>query len=252
MTPEPVSPAETPVSAAASSTAPSALFAGLPPALRRALASALGLAAFTIAFTALMAFTHEATRERILASIEEQQMRLVNEVLPRESYDNALLADQIEADETDRSADDAGIGKIWRARRGNAPVALVFETFAPNGYGGRINLIVSLDNNGRIGGVRVVSHHETPGLGDYIDPTKDRHKDKPWIEQFAGTDAAQPAAHWAVKKDKGDFDYHTGATVSARAVTQATGRAAAWVNARRDALFATPAGERLNPAQAAH
>ncbi|MDR3088014.1 MAG: RnfABCDGE type electron transport complex subunit G [Azoarcus sp.] len=249
MTPEPVSPAETPVSAEASSTAPSGRFAGLPPALRRALASALGLTAFTIAFTALMAFTHEATRERIDASKEEEQMRLVDEVLPRESYDNTLLADEIKADETDRSANDAGIGKIWRARRGKAPVALVFETFAPNGYGGRINLIVSLDSNGRVGGVRVVSHRETPGLGDYIDPAKDRHKDKPWIAQFAGTDAAQPAGHWAVKKDGGDFDYHTGATVSARAVTRAVGRAVAWVNARRDALFATPADKRPNPAQ---
>ncbi|MDR0633827.1 MAG: RnfABCDGE type electron transport complex subunit G [Azoarcus sp.] len=214
--------------------------AGLPPSLHNALASALGLAAFTVVFTALMAFTHEATRERIDAAIEAQQMRLIDEVLPRAQYDNALLQDMVRVE-----GSAAVVRRIWRARRGNAPVALVFETFADDGYGGRIELIVSLDGDGRIGGARVASHRETPGLGDYIDPTKDRNKEAPWIGQFAGVDAALPEAGWAVKKDGGIFAHRTGATVSARAVTRALGRGAAWVNARRDALFAAPTGTRL-------
>jgi electron transport complex protein RnfG len=212
--------------------APSPTF-GLPPAPRRALAAALGLLAFTVVFTALMAFTHEITRDRIQAAIEEQQMRLIDEVLPRDHYDNALLADVIPVNQ-------AGIGRLWRARHGNAPVALVFEAYAPDGYGGRISLVISLDNDGRIGGVRVAAHKETPGLGDYIDTAKDRNKEKPWIAQFKGATAA--TTRWNVKKDGGDFDYHVGATVSARAVTRATGRAATWVEARRAALFAAPAG----------
>ncbi|MDR0563881.1 MAG: electron transport complex subunit RsxG [Azoarcus sp.] len=214
----------------------------LPPAPRRALISALGLTAFTVFFTALMAFTHEVTRERIQAAAEQQQMRLVNEVLPTEHYDNALLSDYIDAD--DRN--EAHVGRIWRARSGQTPVALVFNTFAPDGYGGRIDLIVSLDVDGHIGGVRVASHKETPGLGDYIDPAKDRDRQNPWIRQFAGKDATLPLAHWAVKKDGGDFDFHAGATVSPRAVTRAVGRAAAWVHARRDALFAAPKETHFN------
>jgi electron transport complex protein RnfG len=220
-----------------------AFLAGLPPAWRSALVSAFGLFAFTLAFTSLMAFTHEMTRDRIRAAAEQKQMRLIGETLPNLHYDNALLADMIEVEGSGKSR----VGKVWRARNGDAPVALVFETFAPDGYGGRIDLVVSLDNEGRIGSVRVAAHQETPGLGDYIDPAKDRNREKPWISQFSKADAI--STHWEVKKDGGNFDYPTGATVSARAVTRAVGRAAAWVDARRAALFAAPAGARFNAEQ---
>jgi electron transport complex protein RnfG len=205
--------------------------------VRRALTSAFGLFAFTLAFTFLMAFTHEVTRESIRAAIEQQQMLLIGEVLPKPDYDydNALLADRVEAE----AGNEGRIGKVWRARKDGAPVALVFETYAPDGYGGRIELIVSLSAAGRIGGVRVASHHETPGLGDYIDPAKDQKKGKPWISQFSGVDTTAPSTRWEVTKD-GGFSYKTGATVSARAVTHAVGRAAAWANAHREALFAAP------------
>jgi len=218
---------------------------GLSPALYRALASAFGLLAFTLVFTSLMAFTYEVTRERIRASIEQQQMLLIGEVLPNLYYDNALLADMIEVEGSDENR----IGKVWRARHGSAPVALVFETFAPDGYGGRIDLIVSLDHENRIGGVRVASHRETPGLGDYIDPSKDRKKGNSWISQFTGVNAVAPATRWEVRKDGGNFDYRAGATVSARAVTRAVGRATAWIDAHREALFAAPAKTRFNAEQ---
>ena len=208
--------------------------AGLSPALRRALASAFGLFAFTLAFTFLMAFTHEMTRDRVEAAKKQQKMHIIGEVLSNFSYDNDLLDDMIEVKGESR------VGNVWRARNGGVPVALVFETFAPDGYGGRIDIVASLDNEGRVGGVRVTLHHETPGLGDYIDPAKDRKKENPWINQFIGVDATMPAAQWKVKKDGGNFDYYAGATVSARAVTHAVGRAAAWVNERREALFAAP------------
>jgi electron transport complex protein RnfG len=211
-------------------------------ALSRALVSAFSLFAFTLPFTSLMAFTYEVTRDRIRAAVEQQQMLLIGEVLPNLHYDNALLADMIEAEINNEGR----VGKVWRARNGGVPVALVFETFAPDGYGGRIDLIVSLDNEGRVGGARVASHRETPGLGDYIDPTKDRKKEKPWISQFVGVDATMSAAHWEVKKDGGNFDYPAGATVSARAVTRAVGRAATWVNANRGALFNATMGSRFD------
>ncbi|MDR1463563.1 MAG: RnfABCDGE type electron transport complex subunit G [Azoarcus sp.] len=214
--------------------------ARLPAPLRSALIPALGLAAFTLAFTALMAFTYDATRERIAAAGEAQQMRLIDEILPRGQYDNALLKDAVTA------APPAGIKRIWRARRGGAPVALVFETFANDGYGGRIELIASLGIDGKIGGVRVTSHKETPGLGDYIDPARDRDKARPWIGQFTGAEAPPPQATWAVKKDGGTFDYRSGATISARAVTRALGQGAAWAAARRDEIFAAPTGSLID------
>lgn len=217
----------------------------LSPAICRALVSAFSLLAFTLAFTFFMAFTYEMTRERISKAAGEQKMRLIAETLPRLHYDNALLDDAVEAE----NGADGHIGKIWRARNANAPVALVLETFAPDGYGGRIDLIVSLDNKGRVGGVRVAAHHETPGLGDYIDPAKDRRKKNLWIDQFIGADATAPVRLWEVKKDGGNFDYRAGATVSARAVTRAVARAAIWADTHREALFAAPAGTRLKAGQ---
>ncbi|MDR2209401.1 MAG: RnfABCDGE type electron transport complex subunit G [Azoarcus sp.] len=211
---------------------------GLPLALRRALVSAFSLFAFTLPFTALMAFTYEVTHDRIKAAENQKKMSLIEEVLPNLDYDNDLLSDVTEAEDGE-----GRVGNVWRARKGGAPVALVFETFAPDGYGGRIDLIVSLDTEGRIGGVRVTAHKETPGLGDYIDPGKDRNKEKPWIGQFTGANPSMPAARWEVKKDGGDFDYPAGATVSARAVTRAVGRAAAWVDAHHETLFTAPPKE---------
>ena len=91
--------------------------------------------------------------------------------------------------------------------------------------------------------MRVTSHKETPGLGDYIDPKKDKNKASPWITQFNGRDfTISPARKVAVKKDGGPFDQRAGATISARAVTNASGRAMAWAAERRDRLFALPAG----------
>jgi electron transport complex protein RnfG len=89
-------------------------------------------------------------------------------------------------------------------------------------------------------------HKETPGLGDYIDPKKDKNKSNPWIEQFSGQgyDLAL-GGHWKVKKDGGRFDARAGATISARAVTNASGKALIWIAERRAALFALPAGTTL-------
>ena len=96
------------------------------------------------------------------------------------------------------------------------------------------------------GGVRVTAHKETPGLGDYIDPKKDRRKDMPWIGQFSIASWKDVnTAEWALRKDGGSFGYRTGATISARAVVGAVGRATAWASARQDALFSAPAGSTL-------
>lgn len=210
-------------------------------AARTSLRTAAIMVVFTLVFTALMASTYRATRPAIEASMQEEQLRLINEVLPPSSYDNALLDDVV----LTRAATELGIdgARVWRARRGGAPVALVIEGSAPDGYAGRIGLIIAVGADGRLGGVRVTTHKETPGLGDYIDPNKDRNKVRPWIGQFAAIATRELAAgRWTVTKDGGDFDYRTGATISARAVTRAVGRMVGYANARREALFAAAAG----------
>jgi electron transport complex protein RnfG len=218
-------------------------------ATRTSLRTAAIMIVFTLVFTALMASTYRATRPAIEASKQDAQLRLINEILPPESYDNALLDDVVRIGPAPEIGIDDG-GRIWRARKGGAPVALVVEAAAPDGYAGRIDLVVAVNTNGMLSGVRVTAHKETPGLGDYIDPKKDRRKDKPWIGQFAVASWANVnTAEWRVRKDGGSFGYRTGATISARAVVGAVGRATAFAVARQEALFAAPAGGTLQGVQ---
>lgn len=216
-------------------------------ATRTSLRTAAIMLVFTLVFTALMAFTYRSTRPAIEASLQDAQLRLIDEVLPRGSYDNPLLEDVVVVGRSAALGIDQA--RVWRARRAGAPVALVVEAAAPDGYAGRINLVVAVSDAGTVSGVRVTSHRETPGLGDYIDPKKDRSRAQPWIGQFAGISWAElDPARWTVKKDGGSFDYRTGATISARAVVAAVGRATAWAAANRAALFAASAGTTLQGA----
>lgn len=208
-----------------------------PTALGLSLRTALIMVIFTAIFTALMAGAYLATRETIAKSSEAQKLILINEVLDPASYDNALLHDEIVLGTTPELGLDTG-GHVWRARKAGQPVALVLEAVAPNGYAGKIALVVSVLADGRIGGVRVTEHHETPGLGDYIDPRKDKNKTAPWINQFVGKSmAVLPLERWKLKKDGGEFAYHAGATISARAVTETVARVVRYANQNRETLF---------------
>ena len=200
---------------------------------------------FTVVFTTVMSATYNATRPAIEASAQQEKMRLIDEVLTPGSYDNALLDDYVDVGPTPQLGLTDG-GRIYRARRADAPAALVLEAIAPDGYAGRIQLVVAVSADGHLTGVRATGHRETPGLGDYIDPKKDRDKAHPWIGQFAGVSLDDVApAQWKVRRDGGHFAYRVGATISARAVTHAAGRALDYAVANRDALFAAPAGSRL-------
>ncbi len=213
--------------------------------LRISLRTAAIMLAFTLVFTALMAGTYKATEPLVAASLLTEKLRLIGEVLPPGQYDNDLMADAIILP-PQRSLGLDDETRIWRARKQGAPTALVFEAAAPDGYSGRIGLIVAVAADGKLIAVRVTAHKETPGLGDYIDPKKDKNKARPWITQFSnlGFDTV-PVKKWRVKKDGGRFDQMSGATISARAVTNASGRALAWAVEHRDKLFALPANGRF-------
>lgn len=217
-------------------------------AVQISLRTALILMLFTAAFTTLMAFAYLATRDTIAASAQKEKLKLIGEVLPPAMYDNALLKDVIELPAIAELGLDQP-SRAYRARKNGEPVALVFEAAAPDGYSGRIDLILAVRPDGEIIAVRVTTHRETPGLGDYIDPHKDKNKTQPWISQFDRQGfASLPPAQWHVKKDGGHFDQRSGATISARAVTNAIGRAAAWASKQDAQLFATsaPPAARLN------
>ncbi len=208
--------------------------------------SATGMAArtaailfvFVIIFTGLLSGAYLWTKPAIEASAAEEKMKLVDEVLPRAEYDNALLEDTA----TLPPMPELGLADattLYRARKDGQPVALVFETVAPDGYAGKIKLIVAVRADGQVAGVRVTQHKETPGLGDYIEPRKDKNKDHPWITQYTGLSLARnPEGEWKVKKDGGRLDYHAGATVTPRAVSKAVLKAVKWAEANRNQLFA--------------
>lgn len=209
---------------------------------RMAVRTAAILFVFVIVFTGLLSGAYQWTKPAIEASAAEEKMKLVDEVLPRTEYDNALLNDTL----TLPATAELGLGEattLFRARRAGQPAALIFEAVAPDGYAGKIRLILAVRADGGIAGVRVTQHKETPGLGDYIEINKDKNKARPWITQFTGLSLATVAARdWKVKKDGGRLDYHTGATVTPRAVSKAVLKATQWATANRDRLFAdTPA-----------
>lgn len=203
-----------------------------------ALRTAAILFIFVIAFTALLSAVYQWTRPAIEASALAEKMKLLNEVLPAADYDNALLTDTLSLPPT------AELGlteasTLYRARKNGQPAALIFEAVAPDGYAGRIRLLIAIRADGSVAGVRVTQHKETPGLGDYIEPKKDKNKANPWITQFNGLAlATTPAKEWRVRKDGGRIEYHAGATVTPRAVARAVHQAVLWADIRRDQLFA--------------
>ncbi len=200
--------------------------------VRHVALSAVLLGLFGMVGTALVAGIHALTAERIAANILATRMRSLHEVLPPDRYDNDLLQDRIEI------RDPKWFGRypatVYRARRGGRPVGAVFEVITPQGYGGPIRLLVGVDMAGRITGVRVLEHHETPGLGDAVEL---RRSD--WVLGFNGRALGDPpAARFAVRRDGGVFDQFTGATITPRAVVQAVKQVLLYFQAHRDSLFA--------------
>lgn len=209
-----------------------------PTAPEMAIRTAAILFVFVVFFTGFLAGAYQWTRPAILASAAEEKMALIGEVLPRDRYDNELLKDTIELPPTSELGNNETM-TAYRARKAGIPVAAVLEANAPDGYSGRIRLLLSVGYDGKLTGVRVLTHKETPGLGDYIEPRKDKNKQRPWITQFDGRSlSALPPAGWKVKKDGGQFDANTGATVTPRAVIKAVFKALKFTDANRDRLFA--------------
>lgn len=191
------------------------------------------LALFAVVTTLLISGTYLLTRERISEQKRLAEEKALLEIVPRDRHDNSMLDDVIPV-----GSDAAGLGltqdmRIYRARRGGEVIAAIIPVTAPDGYTGAIELIVGVNADGSVAGVRALSHKETPGLGDKVDIKK-----SDWILGFNGRSLDNPApAAWAVKKDKGVFDQFTGATITPRAVVAATLRALQYAGANDTVLF---------------
>lgn len=193
--------------------------------------SALKLAGAVIVAVAILTGVYGLTRERIVEQQREAERRSLNQVLPPGGYDNDLLDDVVWV--SDPALGGPGERKVHRARRAGDPVAAILPVTAPNGYNGAIELLVGIRYDGTLSGVRVTGHRETPGLGDQIDLRVDD-----WILSFTGRALGDPPAEgWAVRRDGGEFDQFTGATITPRAVVAAVRSALEYFEANREALF---------------
>lgn len=195
------------------------------------LISAVALTIFAVIGTAIVSSTDWLTRDRIKANEIAARLKQINEIMPRQLYDNDLLHDTLTLPAgaiTDRYPT-----TVYRARLAGKSVAIIMQTTAPSGYSGPIKLLVGILSDGTLNGVRVLKHKETPGLGDKIELRKDK-----WILSFNGKSLHNPEKDlWKVKKDGGAFDQFTGATISPRAVTQAVRDSLIYFEAHRQALF---------------
>ncbi|MDR0233743.1 MAG: electron transport complex subunit RsxG [Zoogloeaceae bacterium] len=206
-------------------------------ALRSSLRLAGILLAFALPFTGLLATARYLTLPAIEASLAAERLAFLNEVLPRHYYDNDLLADTLVLPPTPELGQSTE-SLVYRARKDGRPAVLALEAIAPDGYAGKIRLILGITHDGTITGVRVIEHRETPGLGDYIDLKKDRNRQHPWILQFDGMNyPLVPDSQWKTQKENGHFHYRAGATLSPRAVIAAVHRAVRFAVLNRDALF---------------
>ena len=199
----------------------------------------LGL--FAMATVGLIAVTQQGTAERISEAQRRVQLSALNEILPHEQHDNDLLGDSFSVDDYPQlRLSDARDG--YRARQNGEVVAVILPVVAPEGYSGRIDLLVGIYADGSVAGVRAVSHRETPGLGDKVEIGKSQ-----WVLEFNGKSLSMPVPeNWAVKKDGGNFDQFTGATITPRAVVKAVYQSLEYFADHRSFLLQLPAEESTN------
>ncbi len=205
---------------------------GMRDSTREIVRPGLLLGAVGLGAAVLLVSVHLLTRDRIELQRDRQSVATLQQVLPESGYDNDPLRDFTEVSIAGLS----GSSRVYRARKNGQPVAAVYEITAPDGYSGPIELLVGLDRAGRVLGVRVIGHRETPGLGD---PIEVRRSD--WILQFDGRSLESPPPEdWAASRRGGAFDTITGATLTSQAVVLAVRRALEHFESDGDAVFDGP------------
>ena len=214
------------------------------------------LALFAIACTTVVSLVHLLTKDQILRQEQLQLLTQLNNIIAPERYNNDIYQDCILVGQysgnnsgnnngkaidkaNDQNMDEPPLitnppQKAYVARMNDQPVAIAFTNTAPDGYNGKINMIIAVNLDGSISGVRVLTHNETPGLGDKIEVRK-----SDWIKSFTDKSiSGETDSRWAVSKDGGMFDQFTGATITPRAVVKTVKRTALYFAKHQKDLFA--------------
>lgn len=189
------------------------------------------LSLFALACTGLVALVNSMTHDTIAIQQQKQLTETLTQVIPTTLHDNALFEQCILVHSPELLGSQNSL-PAYLAYKNQQPVAIAIEAIAPDGYSGEIKLIIGIDNEGKVLGVRTLSHQETPGLGDKIELRK-----SDWVTHFSGLLFSHNADEWKVKKDGGQFDQFTGATITPRAYVNAIFKALSFVEQNRQALY---------------
>ena len=200
--------------------------------------SGLILSALAAVCSALVAVTHSATAPRIAANEQAYLEQSLKPVLGDVQYDSAV-ADSALVLQAPHGLPGSRPVTIYRVYLRGEPAAALFDVTARDGYAGPVRLLIGVDSEGTVTGVRALSHRETPGLGDLIDVDK-----SDWILQFTKRSLLDPpVSGWAIERDGGVFDQITGASITPRAVTRAIRHTLIYFSENRQAVFAAPEPE---------
>jgi electron transport complex protein RnfG len=196
------------------------------------------LAVIAAICTALVAVTYQLTKHRIVANEKARLEQSLQPALAGLFYDGSVSESRLLIPPPhDLPGSDAAV--IYRVHAAGEPVAALFVVTARDGYSGPIRLLVGVDIDGVITGLRILEHRETPGLGDKIEETRSQ-----WVYQFDGRALGNPVIErWAIKSDGGEFDQLTGASITPRAVIKAVRETLVYFDNNRDAVFDSPATE---------
>lgn len=197
--------------------------------------NALLLTAFAAVCTLFVALTHLLTKPVIEHQKQQNVLNKLTQVLDQSKFDNNPLFNCTEITDFELTGQSSPV-TVYRATLDSAPYAVVFQTQTNNGYNGKITMMVAVDKNGTVQGVRTLEHQETPGLGDKIELAKSN-----WILEFAGKAVESDAdPKWYIKKDGGQFDQFTGATITPRAIVNQLRGSIYRATQSFDALFSAP------------
>lgn len=199
--------------------------------------NAIGLGLFALVTAGAIAVAQVGTKSRIEQNIRAAEARALNEIVPQGQYDNDLLGDSLLIKDGDFNQQLLGPvaadAKIHLARTDGVVHTAIIPVVAPDGYTTHISMIVGVKADGSLAGVRIIAHKETPGLGDKVDLKK-----SDWVLSFNGKSLLQPDDEgWNVKKDGGQFDQFTGATITPRAVVRAVKRALTFFDLHKEQLL---------------
>ncbi len=205
----------------------------------RPVRSVVYLILFALAAAITLASVDRATSERIAANELAERLNALKELLQFDEYNNEPHLDAITVLHPDLLGSEEPL-PVYRARMNLEPVAAVLTAVTPDGFSGEIRIFIAIYPDGEVAAVRVIEHHESPGLGDLIE-----HRKSDWIETFTGLQTSEVVADlrapaWTLDRDDGDFDHISGATVTSRAVVKAVRNAALYFNAHRAEIFAPP------------